>query len=58
MQTPGLFNNILSMPGPCTWLISAVLKLKKKLLIIALIMYIGGRICRHKLALGTQRAIT
>jgi len=46
------------MPGSCTWLISAVLKLKKKLLIIALIPHIGGQICRHKLALGTQRAIT
>lgn len=58
MQTPGPFNSILSIPGPCTRLISAALKLKKKLLIIALITYIGGRICRHKLALGTQRAIT
>lgn len=58
VQTLSLFNSILSIPGPYTWLISAVLKLKKKLLIIALITYIGGRICRHKLALGTQRAIT
>ena len=45
-QTLDFFNSILSMSRLCIWLISAVLKLKKKLLIIVLITYIWSWICR------------